>query len=172
MISISVQFCRHYYPYSDHYGLVTRCNICSAAYLPGPTIVAHASWVVVLPATKCFCWAHLHSSSLQDLIVAHPSWICILKDAVSNKSINLEKNNNKHIYSPMCSIWSLVSPKNPNKNPSGEYFSGYQLYFLWDKMLKLFKILCFFGHTFVTTKIFFAVFFKLFLGLNDMILCI
>ena len=42
-ITISDQFCRHYYPYSDHYGLVTRCNICSAAYLPGPTIVAHAS---------------------------------------------------------------------------------------------------------------------------------
>ena len=48
---------------------------------------------------------------------------------------------NKHIYSPMCSIWSLVSTKKSlKKNPSGELFRGCQLYFLQEKKLKSPKI--------------------------------
>jgi len=42
-----------------------------------------------------------------------------------------------HIYSPMCFIWSLVSPIKPsNKNPSVEFFRGGQL-FLMGKEAKI-----------------------------------
>ena len=81
-----------------------------------------------------------------------------MQETLNNSSGNIKKNwQQAYLFT---NVFHLVFSITRNKkNPSGEFFWGYQLYFLWGRKLKSPKISCFFTYPPNKKKYFYDSFF-------------
>ena len=128
---------------------------------------------------NCLIWAFACPVSITAICTPKPGYLknyeVILttissKGRISNKSSNQEINSQQaYLFINVFHLVSSITEKKTNKNPSGKFFRGCQLFYLWGKKLKSPKIWCFFGHISVTKKDFSTIFY-LFLGHTKMLL--